>query len=65
MTMDCSKACVHGSVEDNTRCLCNPCYAGADCDLECSGEGVCNNGTCECNNYPGINTTMLICHPSC
>lgn len=47
MGEDCSKPCVHGKV-DGTSCVCDPCYAGAGCELECSGNGQCVNKTCDC-----------------
>ena len=49
MTEDCSKACIHGNVTaDNRRCECEPCYAGADCNSECSRNGYCEKDGCIC-----------------
>lgn len=47
MGEDCSKPCVHGKV-DGASCVCDPCYTGAGCELECSGNGRCVNDTCDC-----------------
>lgn len=47
MGEDCSKPCVHGKV-DGPSCVCDPCYTGAGCELECSGNGRCVNDTCDC-----------------
>ena len=44
---DCSKPCVQGQVE-NDDCVCEPCYSGAACDMECSLHGSCINDTCHC-----------------
>ena len=62
-TEDCSKPCVNGYVNaENSFCHCDDCYTGAGCELECSGNGLCVNGTCDCFTVePGMvfNTNLL------
>ena len=53
---DCSKLCENGTVEwPNTSgfCKCDPCYSGDRCQLECSGNGVCNGTHCNCTSFKG------------
>lgn len=48
----CNDPCVHGHPE-NGRCVCDQCYTGSGCQLECSGHGECVSGKCICNNNAG------------
>ena len=32
-------------------CLCDSCHTGKECNIECNGEGTCNNSVCECNDH--------------
>ncbi|KAI8479536.1 hypothetical protein Bbelb_427260 [Branchiostoma belcheri] len=49
----CDDPCVHGKQEpmDSGICKCYTCYTGYNCDSECSGNGQCVNGRCECDNW--------------
>lgn len=49
----CDKKCENGKV-DNGTCVCDPCYSGQTCSLECTGNGQCNNGICLCNQGWGL-----------
>ena len=49
----CQTGCVNGTVKKSKdgkdfRCQCDACFDGISCDLECSGNGVCQNDTCDC-----------------
>ncbi|KAK3101710.1 hypothetical protein FSP39_005732 [Pinctada imbricata] len=46
---DCGKPCIHGWPDSSHFCHCDPCYTGAGCELECSGNGICGNESkCDC-----------------
>ena len=69
---DCSKQCVHGTVlkpnpadPSSWECVCNSCYTGETCELECSGrDGArCNDGVCDCGTagWRGLNCEKAGC----
>lgn len=47
MGRNCSQQCAHGRIQ-NGACVCDPCYNGQACDLECSRNGICTVGQCQC-----------------
>ncbi|XP_070533135.1 tenascin-X-like [Ptychodera flava] len=60
----CEEPCVYGIQEpmDSGVCLCDKCYTGYGCNVECSGNGVCNdNNQCECFEDPGNSWFGLKC----
>ena len=53
---DCSKECKNGNVtwpNEKGLCTCDSCYTGLNCELECSGNGECEDGICVCANEKG------------
>ena len=60
--LDCDKKCENGTVIMNNlggECECDPCYNGDRCQLECSDNGKCDNGTCDCYRQPRKYETTL------
>ena len=55
----CEYKCVHGTsvraFDGVWKCSCDFCYSGVECDSLCSGQGTCQNNTCDCgfNGYRG------------
>lgn len=54
----CNDVCLHGVPNaDETECNCTQtCYHGLGCDIECSGNGVCDpsgSGECYCDPMIG------------
>lgn len=47
MGEDCFKLCIYGKV-DGVFCVCDVCYTGVGCELECFGNGRCVNNICDC-----------------
>lgn len=47
MGEDCFKLCIYGKV-DGVFCVCDFCYTGVGCELECFGNGCCVNNICDC-----------------
>ncbi|XP_072025321.1 uncharacterized protein [Amphiura filiformis] len=50
MGADCNEPCTFGIQVpmDSGNCECFTCYTGKGCNSECSGNGLCMDGTCEC-----------------
>ena len=64
---DCSKLCENGTVEwpdSSGFCRCDPCYSGDRCQLECSGNGECSDGVCNCTSLAGNYTSYSIRLPT-
>lgn len=61
----CGIPCIHGMNYGNSSgCICDSCYSGVGCDLLCSGNGQCHNGSCFCQLEKGFKgKTCAI--PSC
>ncbi|WAR26298.1 TENX-like protein [Mya arenaria] len=58
----CNDPCIHGTANaDGTFCNCTKtCYHGLGCNIECSGNGVCNadgSGECYCDPLVGWDGT--------
>ena len=56
----CDDACLHGTPDaENTMCVCDQtCWNSTGCDIECSGNGVCNgDGSCNCTYLLGYTGT--------
>ena len=60
----CQLPCINGveSPPFSQICVCDPCYSGAGCDVECSYNGNCTNGTCVCDDgYKGSLCDTIDC----
>ena len=51
----CEDLCTHGKQVpmDSGNCVCDPCYTGRGCNVECTGHGTCVNDICQCDQLTG------------
>ena len=64
MGVACQLNCIHGheSPPNSQKCVCEACYGGDDCNVECSQRGSCGNGSCTCDaGYRGESCQLLDC----
>ncbi|KAK2188421.1 hypothetical protein NP493_132g02156 [Ridgeia piscesae] len=64
MGVACQLNCIHGheSPPNSQKCVCEACYGGDDCNVECSQRGSCGNGSCTCDaGYRGDTCQLLDC----
>lgn len=38
---------------DSGNCVCDPCFAGRGCNVECNGYGTCLENKCRCDELTG------------
>ncbi|PIK61111.1 hypothetical protein BSL78_01936 [Apostichopus japonicus] len=66
----CNVECIQGTQDPDypSLCVCEPCYSGDKCDIQCSGQGSCIDSACVCeSNYKGDDCSELNCpgEPDC
>ncbi|XP_033745589.1 uncharacterized protein LOC117331103 [Pecten maximus] len=68
----CEKDCIHGTELSpfSTVCVCDDCYSGFDCSIQCSNQGLCNStsNSCDCETgFKGSICADLDCpgEPDC
>lgn len=51
----CEDLCTNGTQVpmDSGNCVCDPCFAGRGCNVECNGYGTCLENKCRCDELTG------------
>lgn len=51
----CEDPCTNGTQVpmDSGNCVCDPCFTGRGCNVECTGHGICVGNKCQCDELTG------------
>ena len=51
----CEDPCTNGTQVpmDSGNCVCDPCFTGRGCNVECTGHGICVGNKCQCDQLTG------------